>query len=121
MKPHPAGAGWEHLAEAHLRDHGLTTLERNFHCRLGEIDLVMRDGDVLVFVEVRYRADPRFGGALETVNHRKRLKIQRAAGIFLNRRPGWASLPCRFDIVGIEGPPQRPSVQWLQAAFEATP
>ena len=120
MRAHPAGAGWEQLAEAHLRDRGLELLERNFHCRLGEIDLVMRDGDTTVFVEVRYRSDNRFGGALETVDHRKRLKIQRAAGIFLSRRAGWESRPCRFDIVGIEGTPEKPSIRWLQSAFEAT-
>jgi putative endonuclease len=119
VRAHPAGASWEQLAEAHLRDRGLELLERNFHCRLGEIDLVMRDGDVTVFVEVRYRSDIRFGGALETVDHRKQLKIQRAAGIFLSRRPGWAAQPCRFDIVGIEGNPEQPSIYWLKSAFEA--
>ena len=119
MRAHPAGAGWEQLAEAHLRDRGLELLERNFHCRLGEIDLIMRDGDVTVFIEVRYRSDRRFGSAFETVDHRKQLKIRRAAGIFLSRRPGWASQPCRFDIVGIEGSPRQPSIHWLQAAFDA--
>lgn len=119
MKAHPAGADWERLAETHLRERGLELLERNFHCRLGEIDLIMRHDGVMVFIEVRYRADGRYGSALETVDPRKRLKIQRAAGIFLSRRPRWACQPCRFDIVGIEGTIQRPSIHWLQAAFEA--
>lgn len=120
MKAHPAGAGWEQLAEAHLRGNGLVLLVRNYHCRLGEIDLIMRDGSTTVFVEVRYRADPRYGGALETVDHRKQLKIQRAAGIFLSRQPRLACQPCRFDIVGIEGTHRRPVLRWLRDAFETT-
>jgi putative endonuclease len=119
VKAHPAGAGWEELAEAHLRERGLELLERNYHCRLGEIDLIMRDGPVIVFVEVRYRADQRYGGALETVDRRKQLKIQRAAGIFLSRQSRLACQPCRFDIIGIEGAPGHPTIRWLRDAFEA--
>lgn len=120
MKAHPAGATWEKLAETYLKDQGLELLKRNFHCRLGEIDLIMLDAGATVFVEVRYRSHRRFGGALETVDHRKQLKIQRAAGIFLSRQPQRACQPCRFDIVGIEGNAQDPSIQWIQAAFEVT-
>ena len=119
MKAHPGGRRWERLAEAHLRERGLELLERNFHCRLGEIDLIMRDGEITVFVEVRYRSNDRYGHALETVDHRKRLKIQRAAGIFLSRRPGQTHQPCRFDVVGIEGSREDPKIHWLRAAFEA--
>lgn len=119
MKAHPGGSDWEALAERHLRRHGLRTVARNFHCRLGEIDLVMRDGDTTVFVEVRYRRDERFGRAVETVTAGKRLKIQRAAGIFLCRRPALASAPCRFDVVGITGRGAAPRIEWLRHAFEA--
>lgn len=79
----------------------------------------MREGEQLVFVEVRYRRNTVHGSAPETVGHHKRLKIQRAAGIFLSRRPALAELPCRFDIVGISGTPDRPRIEWLQGAFEA--
>ena len=118
MRAHPGGAGWERLAERYLAHRGLSTLARNFHCRLGEIDLVMFDGETLVFVEVRYRRNAVHGSAAESVGVRKRLKIQRAAGIFLNRRPALAERSCRFDVVGISGSRTAPRVEWLRGAFE---
>jgi putative endonuclease len=118
LKPNRRGEAWEWLAERYLRDRGLTTLARNFHCRLGEIDLVMRDGGMIVFVEVRYRRQSRFGSAIESVTRTKQLKICRAAGIFLSRRPALASRPCRFDVVGISGSAGDASVEWISGAFE---
>lgn len=120
MKPHPLGAEWEQRAERYLNGKGLDTLERNFHCRLGELDLVMRDGDATVFVEVRYRRDNTHGGGLCSITHRKRLKIIRAAGIFLSRRPRLAQGPCRFDVVAIDGAPATPRIEWVRAAFDTT-
>jgi len=119
MRAHPRGAPWERLAERHLQDRGLTTLVRNFHCRLGEVDLIMRDGDATVFVEVRYRRNEAFGTAAETVNHRKRQRMQRAAGLYLGRFPERAAGRCRFDVVGITGSTEAPRIQWLPGAFEA--
>ncbi len=119
MRANPRGADWERLAERHLVERGLRLVVRNFHCRLGEIDLVMRDGPTTVFVEVRYRRDDRFGAAVETVNAHKQLKIQRAAGIFLSRRPALVQHPCRFDVVGISGDRSGPRIHWLRGAFEA--
>lgn len=118
MRPNPGGHRWERLAERYLRRHGMRTLERNFHCRLGEIDLIMRDGSVTVFVEVRYRARGDFGSASATVTRGKQLKIARAAGIFLSRRPRLATEPCRFDIVAIDGLDKAPRCQWLRNAFQ---
>ena len=119
MKSHPRGAGWEAVAERYLHGRGLRTLARNFHCRLGEIDLVMREGRTTVFVEVRYRRNSGHGTAAETVGLAKQLKIRRAAGIFLSRRPSLAAGPCRFDVVGISGVTRRPEIEWLPGAFEA--
>ena len=79
----------------------------------------MRDGETTVFVEVRYRRDERFGRAVETVTPGKRLKIRRAAGIFLSRRPALATAPCRFDVVGIAGRAGAPHIEWLRHAFDA--
>lgn len=118
MKPNRKGEAWELLAERYLWDRGLTTLARNFHCRLGEIDLVMREGEIIVFVEVRYRRQSRFGSAIESVTRNKQIKICRAAGIFLSRRPALATRPCRFDVVGISGPPGDASLEWVSGAFE---
>ncbi len=119
MKPHPRGAEWEQRAERYLQANGLATLERNFHCRLGELDLVMRDDDTTVFVEVRYRRGDGHGGGLGSITAAKRLKIIRAAGIFLSRRPRLARGPCRFDVVAIGGDASRPRYEWVRAAFDA--
>lgn len=106
------GARAEALAADYLCRQGLTLLERNFRTRRGEIDLVMRDGDILVFVEVRYRASSRFGTPAETVDARKRRRLAAAAADYLKRHP--TMLPCRFDVVAI-GAQDR--IQWLKDAF----
>ena len=117
MRPHPGGQHWERRAETYLQRQGLRTVERNFHCRLGEIDLVMRDGAVTVFVEVRYRRRSSFGRARESVTAQKQLKIARAAGIFLTRQPELAQTPCRFDVLSIDGG-ALPRIHWLKNAFQ---
>jgi putative endonuclease len=90
----------EDRALALLIDRGYAIVERNWRCRLGELDLIARDGDVLVFVEVRSRADRAHGSALETVGAGKQRKVAQVAAAYLAaRRPIAAS--CRFDVVGI--------------------
>ncbi len=87
---------------AELRRRGYRIVERNFRCRLGEIDIVARDGDALVFVEVRSRADGTRGSAEESVNPAKQRRIARVATAYLTaRRPEFDA--CRFDVVGITG------------------
>jgi len=108
----------EAFACRHLESAGLTLVTRNFRCRQGEIDLIMREGAVLVFVEVRYRRQSRFGSGAESVNGRKRLRIITAARYFLHqsREP---EPPCRFDVVSVAGEPDRYAVEWIRNAFEA--
>ena len=107
------GAESEAAAAAFLEGRGLTILERNYRCRLGEIDLVARDGATTVFVEVRQRASGAFGGAAESITHAKRAKLLRAAEHYLSRL---RELPqCRFDALLIEGDP--PRIQWIRNAF----
>ena len=118
------GARFEAAAEAHLVAHGLVPLLRNFNCRLGELDLVMRDRDTLVVIEVRARAPTRFGTAVETIGPAKRRRIVRATQVLLAARPELARLPLRFDVVAFEvggGDEQGDvdQVQWLRAAFDA--
>lgn len=108
---------WERFAEQHLRREGLSTLKRNFRCRLGEIDLVMNDRDTTVFVEVRFRQNDDFGGAMASVDRSKQLKIARTAGIFLATHPKLADLPCRFDVVAISGDRREPRLTWQKDAF----
>jgi putative endonuclease len=118
-----AGARCEDIACAHLEDAGLTLIERNFNCRHGEIDLVMRDRDVIVFVEVRYRRGARmaggFGDGIDSVSAAKRAKLIRAAAVYLSKQPRLAARPCRFDVVAVAGDPAAPILDWRQNAFDA--
>lgn len=112
------GETGEALAAAWLIRHGLRSLARNFRCRLGEIDLVMRDGDTLVFVEVRCRRDCGYGSALESVTAGKQARLIRAAAVYLQQHGD--TLPCRFDVVGIApGPDGQPVYDWVRDAFRA--
>src|SRR5690606_17233911 len=94
-------------------------LESNFNTRWGELDLVMQDGDTLVFVEVRYRAGEGYGGALASVTAGKRARLVRAAALYLAQHPKFAQLPSRFDVVAFDGTSTQPQMQWLRAAFDA--
>ncbi|SFX02821.1 YraN family protein [Marinospirillum alkaliphilum] len=87
----------EAVACSYLLNHGLQLVEKNFRCRMGEIDLIMRDGQQLVFVEVRFRSSSAYGGAAASINHNKQLKLQRAAAFYLGRLNTQPA--CRFDAV----------------------
>ena len=102
----------EDAALAFLQGRGLKLLERNYRCRFGEIDLVMREGGVLVFVEVRMRAGTAFGGARESITAAKRSRLLAAARHFLALQ---ASVPqCRFDALLLNGDG---GIEWLRNAF----
>ncbi len=100
----------------HLLAQGLQLLERNFRSRGGEIDLIMRQGNTLVFVEVRYRQSCRYGSPVETVTATKQRRLTTAASHYLQSRN--LDLPCRFDVVGISGP-QQEKIEWIRDAFQA--
>jgi putative endonuclease len=109
------GEAAEQLAAAHLKAAGLHILSRNYTCRLGEIDIVCVEGEVLVFVEVRQRRSERFGGAAWSITAQKRQRIISASRHYLMRL---GHLPaCRFDVVLVCGAVQR--IEWLRSAFEA--
>lgn len=109
----------EALARTHLQDHGLKFVCANFRTPFGELDLVMRDGENLVFVEVRYRRSAAFGGAGASVDRRKQLRLCRSAQYYLRGAGADAQAPCRFDVVAISGNLERASIDWLTGAFEA--
>jgi putative endonuclease len=114
------GARAEQIAADYLQGCGLTILERNFRRRLGEIDLVARDGGVLVIAEVRTRSSNAFGGAAASVDGRKQRRIIRAAAQLLQQHREYAALPVRFDVLIVVGPMSNaPQVNWLRHAFEA--
>ena len=95
------GRHWESVARQHLERHGLTLVEANFTCKGGEIDLIMRDGASLVFVEVRQRADMAHGGAAASITPAKQARLMCAAQVYLMRYRQHP--PCRFDVVAIDG------------------
>ena len=113
------GAHFEQRALDFLERAGLKLVERNWRTRFGEIDLVMRDANELVFIEVRYRRNPRFGDGAASVGPAKREKLTRAAQGFLQAHPRLASLPCRFDVIAFEGDADAAASDWQRAAFEA--
>lgn len=111
------GDAAEQAACAELQAHDLRLLARNAGFRVGELDLVMQDGDTLVFVEVRLRKPGRFGDGLASVNRGKRQRIARAAQLWLARQPRLAALPCRFDVVSVRQDGDRFVCDWLRHAF----
>ena len=114
-----AGTLSEDLACAHLRDAGLSLLARNVQCRYGEIDLVMLDGETVVFVEVRYRRGGRFGDGIDSVGASKRERLGKAASVYLAREPRLAQRACRFDVIAVSGSPAQPAFDWRRNAFDA--
>ena len=107
------GTNAENLAFEHLKRSGLRPVQRNFRCRLGEIDLIMRDDDCLVFVEVRYRASTEFTQPSLTVDIHKQRKLIRTAALFLAKRARYADSITRFDVVAIDGS----NIEWIKDAF----
>ncbi len=113
------GAHVEALAREFLLRQGLTPVAANANYRGGELDLVMRDGNTLVFVEVRYRRGSGFGGGAASVDANKRRKLVHAAGLFLAAHREHAKAPCRFDVIDASGDPETPAFDWLRDAFRA--
>ena len=115
-----AGREAEAYALQHLQQHGLQLIAQNWSCKRGELDLVMLDGDTVVFVEVRYRRHSAWGGAIESVDFRKQQKVVLAAQLFLQKETRWADSACRFDVVAVEGAAYCGSpLNWIKHAFES--
>lgn len=111
----PRGEQGEALAAAFLQREGLTIVAYNYRCRFGEIDLIARQGNTIVFVEVRSRASDAYGGPAASINAAKRAKLLKTARHYL------ATLRtephCRFDALLLTGDP--PRIEWLRNAIEA--
>ncbi len=97
------GADYEEKAAKWLEEQGFRIVERNFWCRLGEIDLIARDGRYLVFVEVKYRSGLRAGDPAEAVDIHKQRRIARTALYYCSTHGIQEEQPCRFDVVSIQG------------------
>ncbi len=110
------GTAAEDLACRYLEARGLILVTRNFRCRVGELDLIMRDGEHLVFVEVRSRRHTRYGTPAESVTRTKQQRLLRAAALYLQRQR--LDPPCRFDVVAILQTGDEPQMEWIQDAFQ---
>ena len=107
----------EDRACRYLQEQGLTLTERNYRSPYGEIDLIMRERDSLVFVEVRYRARGDFGSAAETVDVRKQARLRSTAEHYRQNTPRASKKACRFDIVAITGDGEDSDFRWLRNVF----
>lgn len=115
---HRLGAHYEGVALAYLRRNGLQLLTQNYRCRFGEIDLVMRHKNCLVFVEVRFRNRNRFADASLTVDHRKQAKLVKTAALFLSQHRCHANDTVRFDVLAFDRADNASStIQWIKDAF----
>jgi putative endonuclease len=111
------GKQGEEVAERFLKQKGYKLVERNYRCSAGEVDLIVLDRRVIVFVEVKTRSGDRFGSPLEAVESRKQRKMMRAAQFFLAQK-GLHQRDARFDVVGISWPGGEPLVEHIENAFE---
>ncbi|HKM15460.1 MAG TPA: YraN family protein [Marinospirillum sp.] len=111
------GQAAEDAAAVLLQQQGLQLIERNFSCKMGEIDLILQDSAQLVFVEVRFRKNQLFGGAAASVNLAKQKKLQKTAYFYMNR---WQQLPaCRFDVLAMTFDSNQQIIceNWIKNAF----
>ena len=110
MKP---GARAEQVAAQYLQQNGLRLVEANFRCRFGEIDLILREGETLIFAEVRQRSSGDFGGAAASIDAHKQRRLILTAQHYLATLPRIP--PCRFDAVLLDA---ADNIEWVKNAFE---
>jgi len=116
IKPGILGSRGEKLALKFFKQHGFKLQDKNVHCRFGEIDLIMWDQSYLVFIEVRYRKNNDYGGALESIDQFKQQKLRRSAEYYLSKTNN-RNTACRFDILCLDGELNKPNYQWIKNAF----
>ena len=108
----------EDLALRYLQRQQLTLLERNFRSRFGEIDLIMRENNTIIFVEVRARKTDAFLHPAESVDYRKRDRIRKTSQVYMHKTAAWNRFDMRFDVIaltGSTGPGMK--IDWIKAAF----
>src|SRR3970282_601959 len=111
------GQEGERLAERYLRKKGYKLVERNYRCAVGELDLIVLDRRIVVFVEVKTRTGHGFGSPLEAVEFRKQRKMIQAAQFFLSAK-GLQQREARFDVIGISWPGREPVLEHIENAFD---
>lgn len=108
----------ENLACDYLTSQGLKLIIKNFQSKCGEIDLIMRDDEILVFVEVRHRRLNDYGDGATTVDKRKQLKIIKTANFYLQKYKLYDKVLCRFDVIATSGSSGN-QLAWIKDAFWA--
>ena len=113
------GLHYENMAKNHLTQHGLALLKQNYHCRFGEIDLIMLQHDVLCFIEVKYRNSMAYGGAASAISIQKQKKIAKTALFFISQNDRFKQYSMRFDALLIQQQADSDSldINWIQNAF----
>lgn len=109
------GQKYEGIAQRYLKEQGYEILCKNYRCPYGEIDIIARQGEYLVFVEVKYRRSNGYGTFGEAVDRRKQRRISRAALSFYGVNGYEEEVPCRFDVIGISG---REEITHIENAFD---
>ena len=114
MNKRDVGTFYEDVAVRYLEENGVEIIARNYRCRLGEIDLIGRQGKVLIFFEVKYRKSTNYGSSLQAVDVRKQKQIVRTAKYYLTYDRSDSYI--RFDVIGIDND----RVEWIKDAFGAS-
>ena len=118
LKSQQRGQQTEFLACQHLKQQGLQFITQNYHCAMGEIDLIMTSKNLLIFIEVRYRKNDSFGSAAASVTRKKQQKIIQTAQLFLLENSEYHNHDCRFDVMAMSPHGQGYRYDWIQGAFE---
>lgn len=111
------GDYWEDVALKYLKQKQLKIVKRNYYSKLGEIDLIMTNNGILIFIEVKYRKNNDWVSAVEAVTKSKQRKIIKTAQLFLLQHEVYKDWDCRFDVVAIQGDKQNPDINWIENAF----
>ena len=114
MSSRQVGSHYETLAIKYLEDNGLTITQRNYRCKLGEIDLIGEDREYLVFIEVKYRTTSNIGYSVEAVNYKKQRIISKCASYYCMVNDIDQMKSIRFDVVIFDGN----EFEWIKNAFE---
>jgi len=112
------GNATETFAANYLVQQGLIIQDKNIHSRMGEVDIIMKDDETFVFIEVKYRSSARFGGAISAISQQKQQKIRKTAAFYLQQSGlNEYNTPCRFDVVALQGNISNLDITWLKNAF----
>ena len=114
MNRRKLGSRYEQIAAEWMHQQGFVLLEHSFRCRLGEIDLIALEGNILVFTEVKYRRNAKLGRPEEAVDLRKQKRIMMAAAVYLQKHPEYIGAVCRFDVAAVLGN----ELRYIRHAFE---